>query len=79
MSWMPPGDWRQWAKERPLWIQDNIEEAFWRFVDQNWRDSKNVAAAEPQSTDAGQETKKLAAEDSRNQPKTNPVKDMMPR
>jgi hypothetical protein len=48
-------------------------------VDQNWRDSKNVAAAEPQSTDAGQETKKLAAEDSRNQPKTNPVKDMMPR
>jgi hypothetical protein len=42
---MPPGDWKQWAKERPLWIQDNIEEAFLRFVDQKWTDSLNVAAA----------------------------------
>ncbi len=33
MSRMPPGNWKQWAKERPLWIQEDIEKAFWRFID----------------------------------------------
>ncbi len=44
---MPPNDWRQWAKERPTWMREAIEEAFWSFVDQKWRDALNVAAAEP--------------------------------
>jgi hypothetical protein len=44
---MPPADWHQWAKERPAWMREAIEEAFWNFVDQKWRDALNVAAAEP--------------------------------
>ncbi len=44
---MPPNDWRQWARERPTWMREAIEEAFWGFVDQKWRDALNVAAAEP--------------------------------
>jgi hypothetical protein len=36
---MPPTDWRQWAKERPVWMREAIEEAFWNFVDQKWRDA----------------------------------------
>jgi hypothetical protein len=40
---MPPADWRQWAKERPVWMREAIEEAFWNFVDQKWRDALNVA------------------------------------
>jgi hypothetical protein len=35
MSHMPQGDWKQLANKRPSWIQRNIEEAFWWFVDQN--------------------------------------------
>jgi hypothetical protein len=34
LSRMPPMDWRQWARERPNWIRENPEEAFWNFVDQ---------------------------------------------
>jgi hypothetical protein len=26
---VPPTDWRQWAKERPVWMREAIEEAFW--------------------------------------------------
>ncbi len=44
---MPPSDWHQWARERPTWMREAIEEAFWNFVDQKWRDALNVAAAEP--------------------------------
>ncbi len=50
---MAPTDWRQWAKERPVWMRETIEEAFWNFVDQKWRDALNVAAAEPQAWGAG--------------------------
>jgi hypothetical protein len=50
---MPPTDWRQLAKEWPVWIRESIEEAFWNFVDQKWRDALNVAAAEPSSWGAG--------------------------
>jgi hypothetical protein len=50
---MPPTDWRQWAKERPNWIREATEEAFWNFVDQKWRDALNVAAAEPPAWGAG--------------------------
>ncbi len=50
---MPPSDWRQWVKERPSWMRGAIEEAFWSFVDQKWRDVLNVAAAEPPSWGAG--------------------------
>jgi hypothetical protein len=28
-------------------MREAIEEAFWNFVDQKWRDALNVAAAEP--------------------------------
>jgi hypothetical protein len=44
---MPPMDWRQWARERPDWAREPAEEAFWKFVDQKWKDALNVAAAEP--------------------------------
>jgi hypothetical protein len=67
MSCMPPGDWKQWAKERTLWIQEDIEEAFWRFIDQKWRDSLSVAAAKPQNMDHGQEAKKSAIENTKDQ------------
>jgi hypothetical protein len=50
---MPPMDWRQWAKERPAWMREAIEEAFWNFVDQKWRDALNVAAAEPPAWGTG--------------------------
>jgi hypothetical protein len=50
---MPPTDWRQWARERPTWMREAIEEAFWNFVDQKWRDALNVAAAEPPSWGTG--------------------------
>ncbi len=50
---MPPTDWRQWAKERPVWMREAIKEAFWNFVDQKWRDALNVAAAEPPTWGAG--------------------------
>jgi hypothetical protein len=50
---MPPMDWRQWARERPDWSREPTEEAFWRFVDQKWKDSINVAAAEPPAWGAG--------------------------
>jgi hypothetical protein len=50
---MPPTDWRQWAKERPVWMREAIEEAFWNFVDQKWQDALNVAAAEPPAWGSG--------------------------
>jgi hypothetical protein len=50
---MPPTDWRQWASERPNWMREATEEAFWNFVDQKWRDALNVAAAEPPAWGAG--------------------------
>ncbi len=50
---MPPTDWRQWVKERPTWMREAIEEAFWNFVDQKWQDALNVAAAEPLAWGAG--------------------------
>jgi hypothetical protein len=50
---MQPNDWRQWARERPTWMREAIEEAFWSFVDQKWKDALNVAAAEPVGWGAG--------------------------
>jgi hypothetical protein len=50
---MPPMDWRQWARERPILIRETTEEAFWNFVDQKWRDALNVAAAEPPAWGTG--------------------------
>jgi hypothetical protein len=44
---MPASDWRQRARERPIWIGNVVEEAIWAFVDQKWKDVLNVAAAEP--------------------------------
>jgi hypothetical protein len=50
---MPPTDWHQWAREQPSWMREAIEEAFWSFIDQKWRDALNVTAAEPPSWGAG--------------------------
>jgi hypothetical protein len=50
---MPPMDWRQWARERPDWSREPADEAFWKFVDQKWKDAINVAAAEPPAWGAG--------------------------
>jgi hypothetical protein len=50
---MPPMDWWQWARERPEWSREPAEEAFWRFVDQKWKDAINIAAAEPPAWGAG--------------------------
>ncbi len=50
---MPPNNWSQWARERPTWMREAIEEAFWGFVDQKWRDALKVAVAEPAGWDAG--------------------------
>jgi hypothetical protein len=36
-----------------MWIGGMVEDAFWNFVDQKWRDSLNVAAAEPAVWDQG--------------------------
>ncbi len=44
---MPASDWNQRAKERPVWIGGVLEDTFWTFMDQKWRDALNVAAAEP--------------------------------
>jgi hypothetical protein len=33
MDCIPPGDWKQGARERPLWIQENTEEVLWKFID----------------------------------------------
>ncbi len=52
---MPPTDWRQWAKEQPVWMREAIEEAFWNFVDQKWQDALKVAAAEPPAWESGEE------------------------
>jgi hypothetical protein len=45
MGRMLLSDWKQWAKERPMWTGCVVEDAFWTFVDQKWRDSLNVVAA----------------------------------
>ncbi len=50
---MPPNDWRQRAKERPMWMRGAVEEAFWAFVDQRWRDALNMVAAEPTGWSVG--------------------------
>ncbi len=50
---MPANNWRQWAKERPIWIRGAVEEAFWTFMDQKWRDALNVTAAEPAGWNTG--------------------------
>jgi hypothetical protein len=34
-------------------MREAIEEAFWNFMDQKWRDALNVAAAEPLAWGAG--------------------------
>ncbi len=53
MCQMPLSDWKQWAKERPVCVCGVVEDAFWAFMDQKWKDSLNVAAAEPAGWDQG--------------------------
>jgi hypothetical protein len=56
------------AKERPLWM----EEAFWRFIDQKWSDSLNVAGAAPQVMDHGQEMRKNTIKSMKNSNQDKP-------
>jgi hypothetical protein len=65
---MPPADWRQWAKERPVWMREAIEEAFWNFVDQKWRDALNEAAAEPPAWGAGSGGRAAPPDSTRKEP-----------
>jgi hypothetical protein len=60
----------------------DFEEAFWRFVDQKWKDSLNVTPAEPVGTDGGQEArswslkmpkKKTASHIQHKSPETKPM------
>jgi hypothetical protein len=68
LSRMPPMDWRQWARERPNWIRENPEEAFWSFVDQKWKDALNVAAAEPSAWGTGAGTRVSFQDTSKKEP-----------
>ncbi len=47
-------------------MQEDVEEAFWWFVDQNWKDSLNVASADSigneASLEASYEARQLAME-----------------
>ncbi len=38
---------KQWEERRLSWEQEDVKEAFWRFVDQKWKDSLNAASADP--------------------------------
>jgi hypothetical protein len=44
-------------------LYENIEEAFWRFVDLTWKDSPNVAAAEPAYMDYNPEGRSRECEE----------------
>jgi hypothetical protein len=56
-SWAtcPLADWKLWVKERASWMQEDIDEEFCRFVDKKWKDSLNMAAADPLGSKASQE------------------------
>jgi hypothetical protein len=44
---MSAADWKQWAMDRPNWIQRTIQSGFEKFVEQECKDALNVAAGEP--------------------------------
>jgi hypothetical protein len=50
---MSPVDWKQWAMERLSWVQEDVEEAFWSFMDQRRKNSLNVSAADLIGNKAG--------------------------
>ncbi len=51
------------AKERLSWTQEDIEEEFWRFMDQKLKDYLNVAAVDSIVSEASQPSKQLAIEE----------------
>jgi hypothetical protein len=59
---MPPAEWKQWAKEMSSWMQGEVEEAFWVFMDQKLKNSLNVAAADNVGSEFNQEAKWLDIE-----------------
>jgi hypothetical protein len=59
MRRMPEAECKQWAKEMPSWMQEEVEEAFWVFMDQKLKDSLNVAAADKVGSEDNQEAKWL--------------------
>jgi hypothetical protein len=48
MGKMPFADWKEWATKRPEWAQGNLGAAFEAYIERNWKDTLNVAAAESQ-------------------------------
>ncbi len=49
-------------------MREAIEEAFWNFVDQKWRDALNIAAAEPPAWGAGSGGRAAPPDGSRREP-----------
>jgi hypothetical protein len=62
MRRMLAAEWKQWAKEMPSWMQEEVEEAFWVFMDQKLKDSLKVAAADNVGSEFNQEAKWLEIE-----------------
>jgi hypothetical protein len=44
---MPFTDWKEWATGQSERIYENVGDAFKKFLEQEWKDALNVAAAEP--------------------------------
>jgi hypothetical protein len=36
MGKMPHADWKQWTTRQQVWIREEIEDAFERFIEQKW-------------------------------------------
>jgi hypothetical protein len=49
-------------------MREAVEEAFWNFVDQKWRDVLNIAAAEPLAWGAGSGGRAASADGARREP-----------
>jgi hypothetical protein len=72
MSKMTYTDWKEWATRRPEWLREDLGPAFEGFVERQWQDALNVAAAEPQPWGVEREkvaTSKAAADKASHIPK----------
>jgi hypothetical protein len=49
MGKMPHTDWKRWEIKCPEWMREEIEDTFERFLEEKWRDTPNITAAEPAS------------------------------
>jgi hypothetical protein len=53
MGKMPFADWKEWATRHPKWIHEDVGDTFEKFVEQKWKDTPNVATAEPGCWEVG--------------------------